>query len=112
MPAKKLIADTSKASYTMDNNRLPRLGVTGSGEGEAPGSIDAGPYWAGLAAGAGAVAVGATSGDAGDGAGTASAGDLGAPAGCLRGALPSLRRSCSGKRLYSSHFCFRSCFFA
>src|SRR5512137_2900760 len=115
MPARNAVAKASKASYRMDRNLLPIPGTVGPGGRGAPGSIDSKRYWrAELAAGTGAM-EGAASGGAGDAGGKdAGSVDLGAPeaTGGLRGALPSLRRSCSGRRLYSSHFCFRSSFFA
>src|SRR5882672_3176028 len=116
MPARNAAAKASKASYTMARNLLPIPGTLAPGGRGAPGSIESGRYWFDeLAAGTGAM-PGETSGGAGDAAGrvAGSVGDLGGPDATegLRGALPSLRRSCSGRRLYSSHFCFRSSLFA
>src|SRR5882762_4601260 len=91
-PAKEAMANTTRDSYSMARTRLPMLGTVAP-ESRAPGSIDLGYGFVG--------AVGA----AGGGAGSAGAGDCGGRggAGGLRGVLPSLRRSCSGNRLYSSH---------
>src|SRR5258706_7792649 len=102
MPARNTIAKASRASYNIDNNRLAMLGTAGSAWGAAPGCIEAGYGFAGL--GAGAMPEGASDG--------APVGDLEAPrgAGGLGDLLPSLRRSCSGRRLYSSHCFVSPCF--
>src|SRR5215471_11776923 len=111
MPAKKIVANASSASYKSDSRRLPTPGTTAVAAG-ASGSTGEADYWlAELAAGTGAGADGDGPGDCGATAGSVagSAGVLGAAAGGLRGALPSLRRSCSGRRLYSSHCLVRPC---
>src|SRR5258706_10618328 len=92
-PAKKAMANTTKDSYSIASTRLPMLGTVAPGESRPPGSIDLGYGFVGAVGAAGA----------GDGGGRGSVGGL-------RGVLPNLRRSCSGKRLYSSHCCFKPCF--
>src|SRR5882724_4520224 len=42
MPARNTIANASRASYSIDNNRLAMLGTAGPAWGAAPGDIEAG----------------------------------------------------------------------
>src|SRR5213079_2566735 len=81
-------------------------GTVGPGGARSPESIDAGYWFLGDAGATGPASGGAAVEDVG------SAGDLAGRAGAagLRGVLPRLRRSCSGRRLYSSHCCFSPCF--